>query len=77
MHETIATFAMQDKSKEDEMGTTELLADLRALTHLAEVLNNRHHAGLKITGAMWGELYQLTNRCKATIQEEEALKDEA
>jgi hypothetical protein len=50
----------------------DVLADLRQLTHLAKVLNSRQHAGLEITPAMWGELYQLTNHCEATIQAADA-----
>jgi hypothetical protein len=38
-----------------------LLQSLRALAHLAGVLNSRQHAGLPITPAMWSELYQRTN----------------
>ena len=45
----------------------QLLTSLRAVTHLAETINNRQHAGLKITPAMWSLMYQQTNEAKATI----------
>lgn len=46
---------------------TNELQTFRALTHLAEVINNRQHAGLRITFTMWGELYRVTNEAKAAL----------
>lgn len=43
------------------------LAELRAVVHLADVLNSRQHAGLEITPTMWGELHDLCNRAKGVI----------
>ena len=45
----------------------QVLVELRALSHLADVLNARQHAGLRITPAMWSELYDVTNRAKAVV----------
>jgi len=50
----------------------ELLAELRAVVHLADVLNSRQHAGLPITKTMWGELYDICNRAKGVIAKTEA-----
>jgi len=45
----------------------ELLGELQSLTSLAEALNNRQHAGLEVTPAMWSELYSLTNSARTAI----------
>lgn len=45
----------------------DVIAELRAVVHLADVLNSRQHAGLEITPTMWGELYDLCNRAKGVI----------
>ena len=44
-----------------------LLAELRALAHLAKTLNSRQHAGMELTLPMWAMLYDLTNRAEAAI----------
>ncbi len=49
--------------------TYDLLTESRALAHLSETLNNRQHAGLKITPTMWSALYDQTNRVKAAIDD--------
>ena len=44
----------------------DLLAELRAVVHLAELMNARQHAGNEIRH-MWGELYDLCNRAKVGL----------
>lgn len=44
----------------------DLLAELRAVVHLAELMNARQHAGNEIRH-MWGELYDLCNRAKVAL----------
>lgn len=46
-----------------------LAIELRAMTHLAGVLNGRQHAGSPITAPMWSMLYQITNRAKGVLAE--------
>ena len=44
--------------------------DLLAVLHLAEVMNNRQHAGMPITPTMWAQMYQLTNAARGSLHKE-------
>ena len=48
---------------------TRAFYELQAVLHLAETLNNRQHANLPITSAMWRQLLTLTAKARAALEE--------
>ena len=52
---------------------TRAFYDLQAVLHLAETLNNRQHANLPITPAMWRQLLALTTKAQAALEEPKQL----
>lgn len=52
----------------------DLLRELRALSHMAGVLNNRRNAGLEITPVMWEHLQRVAARADELVAKIERTK---
>jgi len=64
--ETLATILFISRA-------TRAFHDLQAVLQLAEKLYNRQHANLSITTAMWRQLFGLTNKAQAALEEPDNL----
>ena len=60
--ETLATILFISRA-------TRAFHDLQAVLQLADTLYKRQHANLSITSAMWRQLFALTNKAQAALEE--------